>query len=294
MLILYKNAFDKATEIQRHISGTENTALREQDLEDAQIKQVALQPLQFEALLHLGAAESIPDELGLSLLITQAQERGASQKTYSLMADIVLSATLPNPPAIEGGTSNETPLMPTPRMPQPHLPIMAAVTLLRKLINAVRQLDEYDLAQASRWIRCAVQITLDSGTPLNNDSSLRMLDEITAQAVILASSSGHDADVEMQNLDHNMHSHGLNTAHSKSAGHVGTAQTAYPSDELEWLATTLFNLALDLMVAGEEGKAKDCARRAVEVADSLAKGPDGDRGVLARVLRERGGRLRWL
>ena len=270
ILALYRRAFEKANEIHRLLSSADTTVTVPEDLDSIYGKEIALLPLQFEALLYLSAFEFSTDEFGLGLLITQATERSASQKTYALMADLVLSATLPDTLPGEGVAANDT-----IRTPHPHLPITTAVNLLRKLINAVRRLDDYDLAQASRWIRCVVQTILDSGTALTDISSLKMLDEITPQAVILANSirNENDGDVPIQGA---------------------SVHVSYPADELEWLCTTLFNLALDLMVAGMEDKAKQWAGRAGEVADTLAIGVDGDRGVLARVLRERCGRLGWL
>jgi hypothetical protein len=61
---------------------------------------------------------------------------------------------------------------------------------------------------------------------------------------------------------------------------------AYPAEELEWLATTLFNLAVDYYVVDEE-LGKKWARKAVELADVLATSRVAHRNeeLLASVLK---------
>ena len=71
---------------------------------------------------------------------------------------------------------------------------------------------------------------------------------------------------------------------------------AYPSDELQWLSTTLFNLAANLYAAEQEEAAKMWAIHSVELADVMALTKDeggGNHGSLARTLRQKGRSVNW-
>jgi hypothetical protein len=59
---------------------------------------------------------------------------------------------------------------------------------------------------------------------------------------------------------------------------------AYPADELEWLATTVFNHALDFYVASNDEDSQRWGRRAIELA-GLMHGDKGNK--LVSVLREK-------
>src|SRR5271156_1584283 len=114
---------------------------------EAHIKQkhITLLPLEFEAVLHLVEVEPGLDEDSLLHIIEQASQNNAPRQTFALFADMTLAAALIK----DTEESSEQP---------PRLPISSATTLLRKIINVVRKFDNYDLAQASRWIRCIVQL----------------------------------------------------------------------------------------------------------------------------------------
>jgi len=169
------------------------------------------------------------------------------------------------------------------------IPLKTATGLLAKLIQGLRNHSIYDTAQASRWIRCIVQIVLDqrsarildSAQPVDDHEDLSMVRTVVEQAVLLARSAKSD-------------------------------RLGYPSEELEWLTTTLFNLSIDLYISSSSSTKADeptnvmmphfWASLAVEVADVLAlDGPttdtvtngEGDTGTLARILRERCWSLGW-
>ena len=76
---------------------------------------------------------------------------------------------------------------------------------------------------------------------------------------------------------------------ARNAGKDHTTD-CYPSDELQWLSSIFFNLAVDYYTAENDAEAKKWAAKAVEVADALgsnSREQGGDDGALARVLRER-------
>lgn len=69
----------------------------------------------------------------------------------------------------------------------------------------------------------------------------------------------------------------------------------YPSEELEWLASTAFNRAVDFYLAGQDADCKCWVDRALELAALLAgngRGSQGGRSLLD-VLREKYEGLVW-
>ena len=83
---------------------------------------------------------------------------------------------------------------------------------------------------------------------------------------------------------------------NSTTSHYGHESNLYPPDELEYLATILFNMAVDFYVAGNEDQAKWYAGKAIEIADVLAlpQARGGDRGMLAKVLRQKTRSLDWV
>lgn len=67
----------------------------------------------------------------------------------------------------------------------------------------------------------------------------------------------------------------------------------YPTDEVEFLASILFNLAIDLYLSGMDHAAKEWAKVAMEIAEILEMKTIG-RGSLARKLRTKIDTLGWI
>ncbi|KAI5304393.1 hypothetical protein KEM56_006541 [Ascosphaera pollenicola] len=59
-----------------------------------------------------------------------------------------------------------------------------------------------------------------------------------------------------------------------------TINTCYPSDEIEWLATTGFNKAVDFYLAGDDGACGKWALKALDIANLMH-----DKGVLYQILK---------
>jgi hypothetical protein len=129
-----------------------------------------------------------------------------------------------------------------------------AVALLSHIISKVRTLEGYDIKQASRWIRCVVQLIIDTSATRGGASAATSLG-------ILRSALNEAAQV--------------------------VQDPAYPSEELEWLATTAFNFAIDLYISENDNEGKEMARRALTFADATA-----DKG-LAAVLKEKLRKIGW-
>jgi hypothetical protein len=270
---LYQSCFNKQSRLnQTVVEYQANSTLSEGDNDDLKAKLIVVLPLAFEALLFLSSAEATKapcfDDIGLIHLIDEATRLSVPAKTFALLADLTLSSTTLTPVVDEADEA-------------PRLPLSTATKLLSRVINAMRNESDYDIVRAARWIRCVVQMVLDhqsqTGQSVGGDidqrtNSLEVVEPVVDEALNLA----HDA---------------TNTV---SAANGQQSAEAYPSDELHWLATTLFNLAVDFYVAEKEEDARKWASKAVDVADALGRNPreeGGDDGGLARVLREREGMM---
>jgi tetratricopeptide (TPR) repeat protein len=191
-----------------------------------------LMPLLFEAALH----SNLPDRQN-TLTHLLASLTLDSPKAYAACADMVLTA---------GMASDET-----------QISMEVAVGLLNRIIAQVRALDGYDIKRASRWIRCVIQLIIDTSAksagadPSNAAAGLSILRDALDEAAHVVQDAG------------------------------------YPSEELEWLATTTFNLAVDLYVQEEDEQGKKMAGRALGFADGIINGG------LAKMLRGRMRRIGW-
>ena len=229
-------------------------------------QRITLLSFEFEASLHIPHTGSTIDSHktnsdGLTNIITSAVTYHAPAKTYALFADLILCAV--------AGENNNT---------EPLISVDNAAKRLRQLIDATRGQEAYGVLQASRWIRCVVDLLVGGSEKLLDSRNMELVEAIVEKSVSLASTGtsrcqdGEDADAELGE--------------------------EYPAEELGWLATTLFNLAVDFYVSEKEDLGRKWAKHAVEVADVLAesggKNGDGDgRGLLARVLRGKMGELGW-
>lgn len=309
--ILYRNVFDKYTEMQGFLNklGKFPSEDNVTGFEGVQRKMIVLAPLAFEAMLFLTTcihksanidtnvvANQPVDELSLALILDQAIQLDPPQKTYSLFAGMILSAaTGGDIGTIRSDSASHTLSL----HHRQSLPISTATKLLGKLISGLRRHPDYDTARAARWIRCVVQVVLDRRSGVVNlppqaaraeigdedeygedEKQLLTVKTITEQALSLARSA---------------------LSSTASAGLEN--QSPYPVEELEWLATTLFNLSIDLYISslpsnsssssslapasssttatvGEETKrTRDVhtpqlwARKALEIADVAASNP---------------------
>lgn len=316
---LYRNAVDKYRDLQARVEEVRRSECPSTQavLEQMTRELAVLTPLAFEAVLYV-TCPSQPDdppldERSLNEMVDLAIEHRPPHKTYSCLADMILSAcSVPRTVPENGHTE-----LPT----RPYLSTSTATNLLGKLIQGLRNDPDYDMAQASRWIRCVVQVALDQRAPsstvprTDDDRGLKTVEMATGQAQALARSA----------------------ATTISGSHQTCHQQPYPPEELEWLATTLFNLAIDLymvsctgnlpknLTSDEANPSTDLttpqfwASKATEIADVLAggvtrtgsssgqtrgavavagtgdgdHGSNGDGGLLAGILRERCQSLGW-
>ena len=311
--ILYKNVFDRYTDIQQLIQPPSgNTAVDQtfgELVEREKQKLIVLAPLAFEAILFMhclrttNASDQGPpmvDELSLHQVIDQTLALNSPRKTYSIFADMILSAF-----SRTSASSNQL------ESQQPVLPASITVNLLKKLVNRLRHQANYDIQQGTKWVRCMIQVILDQ-----RESNARNPPSDPTSAGDAAMHVNDDK--KTLNILAKLTDQGL---------HLARSNHDYPIEELQWLATTLFNLAVDMYMSsfpptsdgsdartsiGNTGPAREddvtspqfWAKKAVEFADVLAlnttlgttadgSGNTGDGDRLARTLREKCQRFHW-
>ncbi|KAK5940799.1 hypothetical protein PMZ80_007216 [Knufia obscura] len=259
--VLYQNVFRIFTTLQEQYRSQTACGKEEQELMQGQLQ--TLVPPAFEALLFVNAHTYLADdtafdEISVKQFLGTVNELQAPAATYALLADTVL--------AFASGADA------FPHLNGLQIPSISAARLLGQIIQALRQVQEYNLEQAARWIRCVAQLLLEDIEKVmpntKMEQSLTMLQSVVKQAVDLAKNSpGLDGggDIDMSS----------------------DLQHRYPPEELQWLATKLFNMAIDLFTAGDRKLAQQWASQAVEVAELVSTVSDG----LAEILRSKTGEL---
>ncbi len=296
---MYRNVFDIYTEFRRRLKQLQRDSPTR--VEDSSQKVATIATLAFEAVLFVTTSgESPVHDMSPNQVLDEVIQFQPTKKTYSCLADMILSAA---------GAAIRVDGQQEQGHTSPQLSISTATQLLAKLIHGLRVQSDYDTAQAFRWIRCVVQVVLDrcgADSKLlasEYENGLTTVKTITEQALALARSALPPV---------------------KNCIGEDQSQQAYPPEELEWLATTLFNLSIDLYVteAGSncapegpvdqepnEGapiikRPQFWAVKAVEFADLLADSAllktdrkeaatGGDGSMLARLLRERCRSIGW-
>jgi hypothetical protein len=232
-------------------------------------RRITLLPIEFEACLHVldtgGTTTSqIAQFHTLSKIIALVVAHNAPAQTYTLFTNMVLCAA--------SASYNS---------PEPLISVDTAAKLLHQLINVARGTNGYGVVQTSRWIRCIVQLIVDAPEREAGSPNMKLVEEVVEQAIVLASAG----DSQEQGREE----HGIDT--EQADAELGAA---YPAEELEWLATTLFNLAVDYYAGEEEEQGAEWARKAVKLADILATSWDvGDGGLLLSVLGRKMAELGW-
>jgi len=261
-VVLHQKVFKNFTCFREQHSSQTMCSKEEQELMQSQLQTMV--PLAFEALLFMNAHaylmdETAFDEISVKQFLNTAKELEAPAATYALLADTVL--------AFASGDEEVC-----SRLNGLRIPAISAARPLGQIILALRQVQDYNIEQAARWVRCVAQLILEDIEKVmpntKMEQSLTMLKSVVQQAMDLAKgNSGIDSagDVDMSS---------------------GRTQS-YPPEELEWLATKLFNMAVDLCAAGDRKLAQQWAARAVEVAELLDNGDGG----LALLLCNRIGEL---
>ncbi|KAL5321709.1 hypothetical protein ACEPPN_009669 [Leptodophora sp. 'Broadleaf-Isolate-01'] len=122
-------------------------------------------------------------------------------------------------------------------------PTPVLVHTIKKIINATWGMDEVNVEKLAKYLRCLIHLTITD----NIDIAGPLLDQAYAYA---------DAASE--------------------------TQRPFPTEELEWMATTAFNRAVDFYCAGDDEIAKDWAGKALNIAQHCS-----DEGSLERLLQSK-------
>ena len=107
-------------------------------------------------------------------------------------------------------------------------PFQALYSTMRKIVNEIWVLENFDAVKLAKYTRCLFQATL----PLDDALAMRLLKEACDKARELREAS----------------------------------RPAWPEEELEWIATTSFNHAIDCYSTHDIDRAKDWATKAINLA----------------------------
>ncbi|KAI9880696.1 MAG: hypothetical protein M1830_001329 [Pleopsidium flavum] len=128
-------------------------------------------------------------------------------------------------------------------------PTPIMLSTLQKIVNVTWRLEGNSVTKLSRWIRCLFQIALTS--------DINIAEHLLDQIVNVAKDTKVKPD-------------------------------PYPREELEWLATTTFNRAVDYYCASDDGACRRWAEKALSIA-SLNE----DGGALHNTLQSKYSGLTW-
>ncbi|KAF2745815.1 SPO22-domain-containing protein [Sporormia fimetaria CBS 119925] len=152
---------------------------------------------------------------------------------------------------------------------------------LEKIIKLSWQQSHRDMDRISRWLRCLFQVALN----IDESFSMQCIDQAGQLA---AARHGVSSLFDGQACEYTP----WTTPPSSSPVRLADAETKeanhYPPTELEWLATTSFNHAVDYYVQENDAKCKQWAEKAITLAQWAEDG-----GALRKLLMERYSGLMW-
>jgi hypothetical protein len=118
------------------------------------------------------------------------------------------------------------------------------IIALEKIIDQSQRMSAHSITSISRWIRCIFQLAL-----IDEPS---IAEQVLTRVVSISKDFHDQAD-------------------------------RYPAEELEWIATTAFNRAIDFYCANDDQACKDWVEKALAVSEELV---DVDNGDTKRLLKE--------
>ncbi|KEF51820.1 uncharacterized protein A1O9_12157, partial [Exophiala aquamarina CBS 119918] len=197
---LYRNVIAKYSHARRLFDDLSENSLDVEILKDSTEKLVGLLPFVFESMLfpttQAQASGQPLDFSSMIELIDEVVRMKATEKVYSLIVDMILSSIIIDAKGFtsegQGSTRDSKSVG--------KLSTMCATELLSKIIFNIRDEPTYTVSDASRWIRCVVQLILDqygnttkaaaSKIMMNLDQKLafQTVKAITEQALALAKS----------------------------------------------------------------------------------------------------------
>ncbi|KAF2190807.1 SPO22-domain-containing protein [Zopfia rhizophila CBS 207.26] len=140
-------------------------------------------------------------------------------------------------------------------------------TVLQKIINLTWCQSNNDIVKLSRWIRCLFQLALT----FDESISLKCLDQAKDIASVRKGVSTSPLPLPAEPFP--LNSPPPSSSPMKANADVcAKGEKHYPSIELEWLATTAFNHAVDYYVANDDERCRLWAEKALALAQVAEDG----------------------
>ncbi|KAI9651758.1 MAG: hypothetical protein M1831_007602 [Alyxoria varia] len=151
------------------------------------------------------------------------------------------------------------------------------MSTLEHLINTTKTLSLTPLPTLARWLRILYQISLSS--PSRTSTPSTTTETIITRALNLMDTASNTPTTN-------------NPQRSTSSTHPeNDGSSIYPPEEIEWLATTTFNRAVDAYCAADEENCRNLGELALECAGRMPEAQGGGR--LRALLVDRLRMLRW-
>ncbi|KAF2629751.1 SPO22-domain-containing protein [Macroventuria anomochaeta] len=139
------------------------------------------------------------------------------------------------------------------------------LSMLQKIINLTSRQNGNDVVRLSRWLRCLFNLTL----PYDENISLKCLDQVT-QIAAKKHRHTHRSGTPLSFMATPPLSSPVKLEDdADSADEEPKQPDCYPATELEWMATSSFNRAIDYYVGDNDAKCKLWAEKAMTVAQWL-------------------------
>lgn len=160
--------------------------------------------------------------------------------------------------------------------------ISEALSALQKIINLTSRQNGNDIVKLARWLRCLFNLTLT----YNEEISIKCLEQAIQIAVKKQGVRLNSSNSSRLNSKHAQHTYRASipstlittpppSSPERREDDVEPADVdikhkdPYPATELEWLATSSFNHAIDHYVGDNDAKCKEWAEKAMTLAQSL-------------------------
>ncbi|KAF2659423.1 SPO22-domain-containing protein [Lophiostoma macrostomum CBS 122681] len=158
------------------------------------------------------------------------------------------------------------------------------LSALQKIINLAWRQSDNGLVKLSRWLRCLFQLSLT----FDESISLKCLDQASQIAAARHGVSQFDLPVEGATPTPKLATPPPSSSPLKIADEGLKDTKHYPCEELEWLATTSFNHAVDYYLQENDEQCKTWAEKAMALAQWAEDG-----GKLRGLLMQKYGGLVW-
>ncbi|KAF1835983.1 SPO22-domain-containing protein [Decorospora gaudefroyi] len=136
------------------------------------------------------------------------------------------------------------------------------LSVLQKIINLTCRQPTNDVTKLSRWLRCLFNLSLNHDEKL----SLKCIEEVTHLAAKKQGCFRPIPTISGLGTPPPSSSPPKDLSHAGLADDVTKEHERYPKTELEWLATTTFNRAVDFYLQEDDDKAKLWADKAFVIA----------------------------